>query len=217
MRITKDQRIAGVSAFELRDLFRRLNGSFDVAWLTARLELPTEQGLATLEALIAGGYVEPADVWDGVQNYCPTMKGGALKLASATKPISRATAEKLAREVVERAKAINASDDYVYRVSKLTAFGSYLSSTPTLGDVDLAVDLVPRLKDRVKHEKAMEAFWRDAASNGKRFKDFFDRLSWPTISIYQELRNRSSALSLHHGDDRVLEGAQTKVLYEFQD
>ncbi len=46
---------------------------------------------------------------------------------------------------MDRAKQINANGtDFVFGISRLAVFGSYLTDKPKLGDLDIAVELRPR-------------------------------------------------------------------------
>ncbi len=56
----------------------------------------------------------------------PSLQGSALAQATAARPLLRATAERLVSEAIERAKLINADDEWAYRVPKLVLFGSLL-------------------------------------------------------------------------------------------
>ncbi len=60
--------------------------------------------------------------------------------------LSRKKAEELLNGVIERAKQINASPDseYMHWVTKIAVFGSYLTDTEKLGDVDIAVEILGR-------------------------------------------------------------------------
>ena len=65
--------------------------------------------------------------------------------------VTRARAEVLLRDLLDRARAINEDPYYLFGVGRIEVFGSYINSDkPKLGDVDLAVGLGPKEPDRDK-------------------------------------------------------------------
>lgn len=215
MRITRDMIIAGVAATKLRDAFKRLGGSeFSPSNLAELLELPglDEEGMA--HVLLEQGYIEPQTEHLGVTYFTTTIQGCALAMASAAKPINRATAERLVREVIERAITINAEPKHLYGIKKIIVFGSYLSDCPTLGDVDLAVELAPRFESREGIAEQLLTYSREAEASGRQFKSSFARLAWATEEIYLILKSSSNSISLHDTDDAVLATAKQQVIYE---
>jgi hypothetical protein len=114
---------------------------------------------------------------------------------------------------VRSAKAINADARYYFRVSKLLAFGSYLTDCPTLGDVDLAVELKARVEGGEHDSDAIVEYANRAEDAGRRFASLMDELFWPSEEIYRELKGASKAISLHRTTDKVLELATTRVIY----
>ena len=50
-----------------------------------------------------------------------------------------------------RAAWVDADPEYLYGVSRLMVFGSYLSDKPKLGDIDIAVQLGPKCRDPKEH------------------------------------------------------------------
>ncbi|MEO8998026.1 MAG: hypothetical protein ABI227_00135 [Rhodanobacter sp.] len=216
MRISKDMMIAGASAAKLRDALRWYERSsfWSAESLAARIGVGTSEGHDIAARLLEEGYIEVKHSHDDVDYYAATLKGGALSLASAAKPIKRATAERLVAGVIHSAEAVNSNDDYLYRVAKLSAFGSYLTDAPTLGDVDLVVELTPRHSGGECDPDALMEYADEAEAAGKRFSSFFDRLAWPTEEILRLLKGSSKAISIHSPTDRVLVSATTRVLYE---
>jgi predicted transcriptional regulator len=213
MRITREMTIVGVPAIQLRDALRRLVSGFDAEYLANSLNMSAEEGRCITGQLLAEGYLEVEMEHHGRTYYHLTTKGAALQLASAAKPIKRATAERLVKEIIQRADAINAEPSYLYRVTKLLVFGSYLTDSPTLGDVDIAVELTPKIADPDEFSAAALKYTSDAAAAGKRFSSFFQGLFWPQEEIERTLKN-SPYVSLHPTTDGVLKTAATRVIYE---
>lgn len=132
--------------------------------------------------------------------------------------ISRATADRIISEVVERAKEINASPypKFMHFVKKIAVFGSYLTDKEKLGDVDIAV-LLERREDGVKddwHENAIECI----EIHNKNVSDWFEQFHFPEKIAKQTLRNRSKSLSIHEYSEleRMIEEWDTKhkVIYQ---
>jgi len=214
MRITRDMTIVGVPAIQLRDALRGLVSGFDAEYLANKLNMSAEEGRGIAGQLLAEGYLAVEMEHHGETYYGLTMKGAALQLASAAKPIKRATAERLVQEIIQRAEAINAEPSYLYRVTKLLVFGSYLTDSPTLGDVDIAVELTPKIADPDEFSAAASQYADDAAAAGRRFSSFFQRLFWPQEEIQRILKNSISYVSLHPITDGVLKTTETRVIYE---
>ncbi|AXC12483.1 hypothetical protein ACPOL_3188 [Acidisarcina polymorpha] len=200
MRIVSDEIIAGFSALEVRDFLRRyrltnfyIQAAEDALVLsprTATIFMNKLKGLEFIEELTG-------DRWDGRRVFRLTAKGQALASASAAKPLFRKTAERLLAQFLERVQRVNGTEEYVYRVEHVVLFGSMLSESDRLGDVDVAVQLQPKVdKDDAFQEWSM-ARRRAAEAKGRNFRDVFDWAMWPTQEIFLQLKAKSSGLSLH--------------------
>jgi DNA-binding MarR family transcriptional regulator len=200
MRIQQDTRIAGQPILAIRKLLKYAQ-RIPVATLTIIAE-QLAVDLSTAEqiyrSLLEEGFIEPSDLplREGEKSWYPTMKGGALANASTRKPITRKTAERLVEEFLARVRQLNACEDYVYRVSKVLVFGSFLSDNPTLGDVDLSIGLEDRCDPRqrqARHQARINA----ALEAGRTFHNFSEMLTWPQEEVYRFLKGRSPSISLH--------------------
>jgi hypothetical protein len=200
MRIVSDDVIAGYSALEVRDFLRRyrltdfyIEAAEDDLVLsprTATIFMNKLKGLEFIEELAR-------DRWDGRRVFRLTLKRQALANASAARPLLRKTAERLLAQFLERVQRVNGTEEYVYRVEHVVLFGSMLSDIDRLGDVDVAVQLQPKVdKDDAFQEWSM-ARRRAAEAKGRNFRGVFDWAMWPTQEIFLQLKARSSGLSLH--------------------
>jgi hypothetical protein len=72
-------------------------------------------------------------------------------------------------------------------------FGSYLNGNGRLGDLDVAIELAPRITDPDQRSKAHLKYARDS---GRRFGSFIDQLYWAEAEIYQVLKARRRTLSI---------------------
>ncbi|KGM52504.1 hypothetical protein N792_05405 [Lysobacter concretionis Ko07 = DSM 16239] len=133
---------------------------FDIDDFSKALGAPISESIPVLQAMLADGVFTIAE---GVPDrYVASQKLGQLALAKISPGISRAEAENLLAQVVEKASEINArSDSYDHRVTCLVVFGSYLTDKPHLGDLDIgaALDELPGRGDRREGE-AIDAWLR---------------------------------------------------------
>jgi len=153
--------------------------------------LGCDVGLAveSLRAFVDSGYIEhlPDDYWpDG--SWTTTISGNALAMASFGKPISRATAERLLAEVLERVRSYNSDPAKALTVTQLVVFGSYLDpSADSLGDLDLAMSYVRR--------PGVDLF-DYARASGRSFSGIGDEVMWPLRELMLAIKNRSTAINV---------------------
>ena len=67
-----------------------------------------------------------------------------LGVTKANPPISRAKANMLLSELLERVKEINSLPELAYSVKSVKVFGSFLLNKEILGDLDVAIELKPK-------------------------------------------------------------------------
>jgi hypothetical protein len=159
------------------------------------------------------GYVETFTEF-GCMRYQNTAKGGALSLASAAKPVRRATAQKRLDEFLARCGEVSVRPDMLFKVSRAVLFGSMLSDKPLVGDVDLAVTLAPKVADREKHFALCQEQSREAERSGVCFSNILERLGYPEIRVRRFLKGKSRVLQLVLGSDGILQTAPQRVIYE---
>jgi predicted nucleotidyltransferase len=169
-----------------------------------------------IQALLDEGYLllDPDERYH--ERWLNTIKGNALANASAAKPVKRAVAEKHLLLFLKRVEHVNASNQYAYRVSKVVVFGSYLSDSSDLGDVDIAVELTAATSNSAELSRLLDSRRKVAIMEGRSFKSTFDEIIWPVQEVLLYLKSGSRIINLHRIEDDVLELPQTvqKVLYE---
>ncbi|MEQ9152735.1 MAG: hypothetical protein RLO06_14760 [Parvibaculum sp.] len=92
-----------------------------------------------VKVLIAHGFAEASSA--GVRS---TKLGNRLAASRLSKRLLRSTAERLMAEFMERLHAMNANDEFAYRVDKLVVFGSKqlgLAAKDLVGKINYAVKL----------------------------------------------------------------------------
>jgi predicted nucleotidyltransferase len=147
-----------------------------------------------VEALLADGIITRADAHplDETVWYETTDKGQSLKMAGFTPRMNRAKAEALLSSMLERVAQINADPELLHWVTEVRVFGSYLTDTDDLGDLDVAISLERRIHGR-SYTDAAHALARKRSPS----LDFFNRLAYPDRLIRQLIKNRSPRISVH--------------------
>jgi hypothetical protein len=203
MRIAKDQIVAGFPALTVRTFLRRCR-FFTIVAETAAHALKTDdrQAAGFLRRLASLGLLRAAEDMpsDAAEAYEITTHGHAFANASAAKPVFRKTAEAALERFMERLQRVNASSEYVYRVESAVLFGSMLSAVDRLGDVDIAIELQPRITDKAEFQRMCVARQRAAEEQGRYFSSTFDWVMWPRAEVLLFLKARSRTLSLHEWD-----------------
>ena len=149
MRIRPDDVIAGFPAKQIRKLLRQSALSLSVVEATKILGLNERSILKLLNDLEKQGFIEKnAFPPDPDKNWKNTIKGGALSKALFSAPVSRRAAELKLSEFMNRVREVNEAGRFLYRVRKVVLFGSFLTESSTVGDLDIAIELVPKEPDQ---------------------------------------------------------------------
>lgn len=198
MRIVPDEMIGGYSALEVRDFLRRYRlTDFYIEAAEDALVLSPRTATIFMNRLKSLGFIGELDKWGGRRVFRLTIKGQALANASAARPIHRKTAERLLEQFLERVQRVNGTHEYAYRVEHVVLFGSMLSDVDRLGDVDVAVQLQPKVDEGAALQEWETARRRAAEAKGRNFYGILDWATWPTQEIFLQLKARSTGLSLH--------------------
>ena len=180
----------------IRKLFRRagLEGTLTVEFVRGSLHVSEPEATALLRASAKAGFLnrEKGGRWH------LSTAGIRLRGATAAKPLIRRTAERLLEELSQRMTALNENPRFLARVEKAIVFGSYVGAGDRLGDVDVAIQLVPRLSDPEKHREANARRVEEEVQMGRRFRSFLDQAFWWQQEAMLFLRNRRRGLSLQH-------------------
>ena len=210
-----DDAIAGFPAKQIRKLLRQSGLSLSVVEATKVLGLNERSALKLLNDLEKQGFIEKnAFAPDPDKNWKNTIKGGALSKALFSAPVSRRAAEQKLSEFMDRVREVNEAGRFLYRVRKVVLFGSFLTESSTVGDLDIAIELVPKEPDSRKHSELILAHANAADLNGKRFQNFIHRLDFAAQEIRSYLKGRSRIIQLTDCRDGVLKVAKSRVLYE---
>ncbi|WP_263723430.1 hypothetical protein [Defluviimonas sp. WL0075] len=179
--------------------------------LASAFSLSPVAAKAKLNELAEAGYVAfECTLADGRELFSRTTKGSALAKAKFVKPIPRAKAEALLQGVLERVAEINGSPAFIHSVDRLSVFGSYLSETSELGDIDLIVEdsFKSELGDRWKVTE------EHARRSGRRFRNWLDARSYPRLQIEMKIRERSPYLDIQFANQIELLGLKPLTIFE---
>lgn len=195
VQIDPSSKISGVSTTRVRDMLRKngIDSYVNLQFVCDELDLTQARGTRLLRAMERGGYLidRKNRTWE------LTSSGIQLRAANATKPLHRVIADRLLSDLLERIELVNADDHYLARVTKAVVFGSYLSTSSRLGDIDVAVQLTRREPNMEKH---MAANLERVQESSRVFSTFVDQLDWWRDEVYLFLRNRKRGLSIHDYD-----------------
>ncbi len=186
--------IAGENPKVIRDILRRCHGYFTENWLSKKLGFSREKAHRVARALLRSGYVEGAELDETA--YTVTAKGRNLMRASSATRIRRNTARSSLDEFMERVRHVNESSAYLYSIVKVAVFGSLLRSDERVGDVDVAVDLKPRIP---LDGNWVEIFQQHARNSGRSFRTFEEEFDWPRREVMLALKARKRSISIQSG------------------
>jgi|GEM_PF-6799642 len=129
---------------------------------------------------------------DGRMVYRVTDEGHATGMKSLVPRMNRAAADALLEEVLARVASINSDDELLHYVTEVRVFGSYLTDSDDLGDLDVAIKMERR---RIEGEwvKAAQAL----ADKSGRTLSFFHRLTFPETEVRRRIKRRLPRISLH--------------------
>src|SRR5215467_10825129 len=195
MRVDPKGTIRGYPTLLVRQTLRRLRGDF--VWGEEALEraakLPPGTGRALARALQAEGLIT-ASQHDG---WTVTQAGDTLAVATAARPVSRQTAERVLAQFLERVARVNNDPYFLARVTRVALYGSMLTpEVNRLSDVDLAVQLIAKETDIDRRQEANAERVEQLAIEGRRFGSFLEEQFCWFLETFRFLKGRSRVISL---------------------
>jgi predicted nucleotidyltransferase len=134
------------------------------------------------------------DEWliqDRPDHWTATPKAKELQFESRGR-LSRVKADGLVGQLLARVRAVNADPNYAFKIDSVVLFGSYVSNRDRIGDVDVAIALRPRLRNK----DAQEALEASARSRRPERRNIVEHLFGPRREVRQALKARSPWLDL---------------------
>jgi hypothetical protein len=214
MRITKEEVVAGHSALRVRGFLRRFkNGFFMLSAAQSFMQIKPRQAAEFINDMVALELIEPRIPFGDKAAFQVATRGHAFANATAAKPISRGTAERVLREFVDRVNAVNASKEYAFEVRSAVLFGSMLSCLNRLGDVDVAIDLRPRISDSARFRQQCDLRRHLAEERGRAFVTVIEWATWPQKEVVLRPKARFRSPSLHEFDQVMgMENLRYRIL-----
>jgi predicted nucleotidyltransferase len=210
MRLNKNSTVCGLPAHHAREIMRLFNSAKPQRFLQQWAD--DADALATAFADEGWFQFKFRDA-EGDAGWETTTRGNALAQASFRRAITRRTAERHLKAVVQRASDYNEDPGYLFSIEQVIVFGSYLQpDVAELGDLDIAITTRDRNETPERAQRALEY----AAASGRSFGAFVDRLSWAETELTQILRNRTSSISVTREDVSTLTD-QWQVVYSRED
>lgn len=215
MRLTKKQTICNIPILKIRDYFSRIRpANLSPDNISDFFNLDKQQTEELIQELSVNGFIEPAEEKEEENDYQLTIKGNALCVARYTPPIKKEKADKLFQEFMQRVEEINSNDYYIYKVSKILLFGSYINPEKTdYSDIDIAFELERKIDDTEEFGKLHDKRVDEASLLGKSFPSFFEALVYTEQVVLLKLKNKCRYISLHRTDDKILELTEYKQVY----
>jgi predicted nucleotidyltransferase len=198
MRIDPKGTIQGVPVLRLRKLVRVLNNfsSWDLKSVQAELSVGLAEARDVVEALKAAGLAK-MQRGKGSKTWTTTPLAQSFASASAAKPITRQTAERALADFLARVERVNSDDRFLAKVTRVIIFGSYLrTDMDRLGDVDMAIELQPKEKDRKLLRELNYRLAAQSEREGHRFTGILDRELWWKSETFRFLKSRSRSISM---------------------
>ena len=213
MRISRKQKINNTPILKIRDFFKSLQryrtDTFTLDKACNYFEINDIEANSLLNELSEQGFIEKSSL----DCYKTTLKGEALRIARCVPPIKRDKADKIVKDFMQRVEEIKNNDYFLYRVSKILLFGSYIKEDAVdFGDIDIAFDLERKTEDAGEFEKLNSEFIEKAKDEGKSFSSYIEKLFYSETVVILKLKNRSRYISLHRDDD-ILKVTKTKQIY----
>jgi hypothetical protein len=195
MRVDPREIIAGIPALQVRRLLRMLHNSWRTTSVQAILGIGRDRARLLVGELSRRGLIQKHRVGKGWY-WGKTLSGGAFASATAAPAMSRAKAEVLLGKFLDRVGEVNSNPEYLYGVERVDVFGSYLTESELLNDLDVAIAIRQKLDDADAHRVACDAQSRAAEASGRRF-DWLTFDAWPEEKVLLYLKSRSRGLSVH--------------------
>ena len=206
VKISPSQQVAGIPVMEVRKFLRRVHSDFRTSWpeqVVQHFNFTSRRARQFIHDLQAEGLIEPSTHEFDKDAYQLTDKGRSLGRGSAAKAIIRATGDKALKGLLQRAKEVNASDDFLCSVEAVVLFGSYLKGEERPNDVDVAVKLKRRLPENLGTDEVARRMREHARKSNRQFSTYLEELQWPETQVKLYLRKRVRCLSFQAWDSFV--------------
>jgi predicted nucleotidyltransferase len=229
MRVAKDLKIGGMAAIDVRNLLRKRSEAFRDGWLEQELyklscqrkygvfhrdcypgRYPKEEAAARRQSarlisdLIKQGFISDPEQEQpqekGKRWYKLTERGEDFCRATAAKPVHRKNADDAIQGLMDRVCIVNEDDRFLYRITAVVLYGSYVRGAERPADVDLAIEVERKISDGKKFH---EACWKHLFDSGRACQRIGYEFDFPREEVLVFLRQRKRTLSLHSMHDFI--------------
>ena len=138
--------------------------------------------------------------------------GCILSIATAAPRVSLQTADNAMKEFLKRVEKVKSDPYFLYKVTEIILFGSYLSKAEKVSDIDLIIEVAPKEKDKDKHNALCEKRSHELENTGHRFSNYVDFLYAAEIETMKFLKSRSKIVNLHNTGNKKL-NTEMQVIY----
>ena len=216
MHIDVSATISGINIMVVRSFLRKSGRveKWRMEFISSSLKINEEQAMDLLTELEKKSYIEKDQLDYGEQYWHNTVSGNALGGASAAKPYKRKTAEKALDEFMERVHKVNTDPYYLYKITKVILFGSYLTQVPEVNDVDVAVEVAPKEKDSELLGQQLQHRREELRKSGKQFNNVAEWTGAAEIEVWSFLKSRSRVISIHVATDELFDLVVGKIIFE---
>ena len=185
--------IAGYPLKTVRDLLRRLScDTANASWFALRLKISEEDARRVIASLLEAGFLELANNDPEKPAYRVSRTGVTLAAAVLTKRLDRAKAKTIVAALLDRADTINADPDLTHRIAAIEAFGSYVTDTNDIGDIDIVVTLEFK-KEKGDIVAASISRWR---ATGPSNLSYVEKACFGQIEVTRKLRARNPYIGI---------------------
>lgn len=215
MEINSKEIIAGHPILKIRDFLRwaKTGLSFNIESVKYKLHINNAHAKKVIIALQELGYIAASKHSSGNnQRLEVTQIGCRLSLSSAAPKVSLHTADSTMKEFLKRVEKVKSDAYFLYKVTEITLFGSYLSRAEKVGDIDLIIEVAPKEKDKGKHNTLCEKRTSYLSATGRRFNSYIDALGAAETETIKFLQSRSRIINLHNSADKELNTAM-RIIY----
>ena len=211
MRIDRKEVIAGFPILRVRDFLSMIGSDLiDLQRVKSYFKIKDRAARALINELVAKGFIVK-EKSRGNGYYEVTIAGNAFSMAKCVAPLNKAKVDKIFSEFMERVQEVNKSDFYLFRISKVLLFGSYIDPAKSdYADIDIAIELEPKVQQGVDF---VQMRMKQAQESGRRFPSFIHAAMYSEDIVVKALRNRSRYISIHKTDDPILKMTPVKQVF----
>ena len=215
MHIEPGSHIGGVPIMSVRDFLKNMNENsiWSLKQASRFLELDSSSARTLLDELEKQGLVYRDDQ-SSEERWRITSEGIRLGEASARKKVKRQTADRIYAEFLDRIKSVNDDPYYLYKVTRVVVFGSYMSDAPSVSDIDIAVEVMQKEKDQATHFQLCLARVSELRASGHTSRSSFDYLYMPYNEVIRRLKSRKATLSIQTYAEAVLQVPGHRIVFD---